>query len=330
MRNIYPPLRPGMTALAAALALSSTPLLAQDAIVAPAEPAVPVIADPPPAPVAAEPVPAAPAAPSSALNIPRITVNMDDAPAAPRTAEAAPTPRINDARSTPVQPARTARAETPAPMPQPVPEADAPAQPIEATPVNPPTTAMTPPPAEVVTPSPQSTSVEPTKAGADEILPIAGGVLGVLALAGGAFAFAGRRRRYSKAVEAGTIVDEPLVLTERPIAARSPIVVPSPTTAAAGGLPVGFDLSRYGPHVQAAYRGPTADNPSLSLGRRLKRARFYDQRERMAAAGVARTPVETAPREAPASAFQPERATEYVTSRRLGGGYAGFRPAFQN
>jgi hypothetical protein len=37
-----------------------------------------------------------------------------------------------------------------------------------------------------------------------------------------------------------------------------------------------------GRHEQAAYRGPTPDNPSLSLKKRLKRARFFDQRERMA------------------------------------------------
>jgi len=47
-------------------------------------------------------------------------------------------------------------------------------------------------------------------------------------------------------------------------------------------LPPGFDVSRFGRHVQAAYRGPTADNPSLSLKRRLKRASFFDMKERQA------------------------------------------------
>ena len=36
-----------------------------------------------------------------------------------------------------------------------------------------------------------------------------------------------------------------------------------------------------GPH-DAAYRGPTPDNPSLSLKTRLKRARFFDERDRKA------------------------------------------------
>jgi hypothetical protein len=47
-------------------------------------------------------------------------------------------------------------------------------------------------------------------------------------------------------------------------------------------VPADGDLSRYGRHTQAAYRGPTPDNPSLSLKRRLKRAAFFDRREQMA------------------------------------------------
>jgi hypothetical protein len=40
-------------------------------------------------------------------------------------------------------------------------------------------------------------------------------------------------------------------------------------------------------HVDRARRGPTPDNPSLSLKKRLKRAAFFDQRERLAAEGKA-------------------------------------------
>ena len=43
--------------------------------------------------------------------------------------------------------------------------------------------------------------------------------------------------------------------------------------------------------VQRAYRGPTANNPSVSLRARLKRAAFFDKREREVAAGKAE-PVE--------------------------------------
>jgi hypothetical protein len=45
-------------------------------------------------------------------------------------------------------------------------------------------------------------------------------------------------------------------------------------------LPEGFDLSRFGPNVQDAYRGPTEDNPSMSLRNRLSRASGMDQQER--------------------------------------------------
>ncbi len=40
-------------------------------------------------------------------------------------------------------------------------------------------------------------------------------------------------------------------------------------------------------HVDRAMHGPTPDNPSLSLKKRLKRAAFFDQRDRQVAAGEA-------------------------------------------
>jgi hypothetical protein len=41
-------------------------------------------------------------------------------------------------------------------------------------------------------------------------------------------------------------------------------------------------------HVDRAMLGPTPDNPSLSLKKRLKRAAFFDQRDREVAAGEAK------------------------------------------
>lgn len=55
-------------------------------------------------------------------------------------------------------------------------------------------------------------------------------------------------------------------------------------------------------HVDRAMRGPTPDNPSLSLKKRLQRAAFFDKREREVAAGKAE-PVE-------ADAGLPEAMTE--------------------
>jgi len=40
-------------------------------------------------------------------------------------------------------------------------------------------------------------------------------------------------------------------------------------------------------HVDRAMRGPTPDNPSLSLKKRLQRAAFFDKRDREVAAGQA-------------------------------------------
>jgi len=40
-------------------------------------------------------------------------------------------------------------------------------------------------------------------------------------------------------------------------------------------------------HVDRAMRGPTPDNPSLSLKKRLQRAAFFDKRDREVAAGEA-------------------------------------------
>jgi hypothetical protein len=69
-----------------------------------------------------------------------------------------------------------------------------------------------------------------------------------------------------------------------PVPVSSPAIAGAPVTK----LPSGFDLSRFGPHVQAAYRGPTPDNPSLSLRYRLRRASALDQQERVAGKTVTR------------------------------------------
>jgi LPXTG-motif cell wall-anchored protein len=113
---------------------------------------------------------------------------------------------------------------------------------------------------------------------------------GILALGGGAFLFTRRRRRDEDSDYVESVYDEPIV---EPVAAAPPEFAPaffagtSEDAALApdrplADLPEDFDESRFGRHVQAAYRGPTADNPSLSLKTRLKRARFFDERDRKA------------------------------------------------
>lgn len=319
MKYANPSLRPGLTAIAAALVLSSTPSFAQDATATP-DPAAPVVVNPPSAP--AESIPAASSAPTSELNIPRIAINMDDAP---KDVTKAPTPTTQHISQARTETARTAdRAATPNPMPLPVPAASGPIERAETAPPPPPMATASPSPAAVM-PLPTPASTQRANPDANDALPIAGGLLAALAMMGGAFAIFSRKRQNRSDRDA--VVEEPLALTvpvvDRPAPADQPVLAPEMAKTDAAGL----DLSPYGRHVQAAYRGPTLDNPSMSLRKRLKRARFYDQRERMAAGGSI-VPQAAAPQPAPVE--KPERTAEYVASRRFSGGNAGFRPAFQH
>ena len=277
-----------MTAIAAVIALSSTPLFAQ-ADPAPAA-APPVIVAPPPVTSAAPAisVPAAPASGSglASVAVPDIATDTGSTVADSSVTAAAvakPVVRAKPATS-------SARAETRTESPPPV--AEAPAAPIasdKAATVTPAVPA--PPPAAVVAAAP---AVQPTVAPApvaqsgDDVAPIAGAAgLGLLALIGGAFAFSRRKRADEEvyaAPEAG--IAAPIEPSPEPVFApvtAAPVIAPA-VAPEASVLPNGFDISHHGRHVQAAYARPTPDNPSLSLRKRLKRASFYDQRERMAAA----------------------------------------------
>jgi len=325
-------LRPGMTALAAALALTSTPLFAQAADPAAAETSPPVIGAPP----AAASAPAEAPAPAAVLNIPKISVDMSDAASAsasePAETVASPGPKARAEQSAAAKTPSALVKKTANPVPA---EAPAPQTAMTEAPSpdsilpTPPVAVETPVPPVAATPVPQP---QPRADMTDEALPIAGGVLAALALAGGALAFAGRKRRYREEYRANEAAPAAMTVEPEPLTRNTPInpqgtryAVPAPAAeTAATALPAGFDLSRYGRHVQAAYRGPTADNPSLSLRTRLKRARFYDQRERMGSA-IATPPA--APQARPAA--QPARQPEFVTSRRFNIGTGNFRPAYQ-
>ena len=137
------------------------------------------------------------------------------------------------------------------------------------------------------------TVAETTAAQADDALPIAlAAGLGLLALGGIGMALGSRRRR--KVELAHMEANRAYLKTHPNIAeAHAPAVAGFATTAMASvgagpavkdvprtKLPEGFDLSRFGPHVRAAYLGPTADNPSLSMKHRLRRAAAMDQQLR--------------------------------------------------
>ena len=314
-------LRPGMTAIVAVLALSSTPSLAQDAATA---------VDAPPAPVALpEPIemPAPETAPAEVAP-----------PAAEATAEPVAEPATRAAPA--VAPVRRAAAPARRPAAGPAVTASAPAAAAEA-PAAEPAPIAAPVEAAVPTPIPvQQAAAPPAEASAaDDVLPIAGAGIGVLALVGGAVALNRRRRRADDVGYEPETVDGDHVAPAAPEPA--PVMPLAARTAAPTAIPAGLDLSRYGRHTQAAYRGPTPDNPSLSLKRRLKRAAFFDGRERMASEGAAApapvpvsraaadavtTKVAEPARQAATPAFAPRR-----TGRAPSQGLFGFQqPAFQS
>ena len=72
---------------------------------------------------------------------------------------------------------------------------------------------------------------------------------------------------------------------------NSPETPSAPADASSSASPSPCADPAPGSHVEAACEGPTEDNPSLSIKKRLKRAQFFDQREQLVAAGMA-VPVE--------------------------------------
>jgi hypothetical protein len=148
-----------------------------------------------------------------------------------------------------------------------------------------------------------------------------GGALALLALGGGAYAVARRKRRedevlYDEAYEpeTGAIAEGEPMAQHDPIFDEQPaIVAPSAfawgdrqsATQASGD---GSDLRPGETWVERAHRGPSPANPSVSLRNRLKRAAFFDKRERDVAAGKAE-PVD-------ADAGLPDAAVEDVAAER--------------
>ena len=273
--------RLGTTAIAAVLALSATPLAAQEVpgtdtpveatTTAPtAEPAAPVTD-----PLAPESDVVTPAEGTTAAQQADTTATEGaeaPAPAAKKAATktARSTPRAAIKSSAPsAAPAGTSAAEAPT-------EA-APAAPLAAA-----------EPMPEIAPVEQAAAQPGDQPNIDEALPLAGGAGAViLALAGAGMAVRRKRRRD----EDGWTDEEELTLTDEvaPVAEPEwdppvvePKAAPIPAPMATTEVPDDFDTSKFGRHVQAAYRGPTPENPSLSLRKRLKLAGELDRRERMA------------------------------------------------
>ena len=311
-----------MTAIAAVLALTSTPLSAQETTTPP-DPVSETPADPPPVadPLAPEPAEPAAAEPEASEAAPAETA----APATTR--RAASRARATTTNRAPSEPVRSAAPASAPPAADPVAET-MPAPPPVAAPV---AEAPAPPIAE---PAPASNDIL-----AENALPLAAaGGLGLLALAGIGLAARSRRRRREREhfqanqqyldEHAAEPTPEPEPVRNDPsfIRPANPVVgVAAPvaavkTDAPRTRLPEDFDLSRFGPHVRAAYQGPTADNPSLSLKYRLRRAAAMDQRAKLE--GQARPQVEAPARRPEPARQQPAWASndEGFMLRRAGGG----------
>ena len=274
--------RSGLAAIAAATAFLSTPALAQDA--------APVAADPAPI-VADTPLPTeATSAPEAATDTLAPTATTTTTTTTRTTRSASPT----RTKAAPVT--RTVRA------PAPVVNSVVAAPPATAVPV----VTMAPPfdPA-MVAPLPEPVVATPVAADSTsiaDVLPIAGAAgLGILALAGAGFAMRRRRRDEDVVVdedfrepvinrtESALAVSAPMPAAIAPIAAAAPVAAAAPLVHkpvfAWGNAPraTAPSISR----IEAARRGPTPDNPSHSLKKRLQRAAIFDQRERAVAAGEA-------------------------------------------
>jgi hypothetical protein len=313
-------IRSAMTAIAAVVALSSTPLFAQDALAPdPAPETVSEPVTPAPDPLAPEPTATEPTAVTKTAS-PPAKASKPVAKAKVAAVRPATASRATATRSSTTAP--TAPAATAAPVA---------AEPIAA-PVAPPVEATAPP-----APAPADTASLDEARQMDTLLEVGGA--GLLALFLGGMALRSRRRRKEEErVEEAKwayIEDHPAEEAEvapEPAFVRAPTPmhdpVPATSAALAGALatklPNGFDLSRFGPHVQAAYRGPTPDNPSLSLKYRLRRASALDQQERRAANQSGTRPATQAPRR-PAWATHDEAK---FMLRRAGTNNAA-KPAFQ-
>ena len=278
-------IRPAMTAIAAVLALSSTALLAQVA------PDVAPVSVTPPAPTA-ESAPATPIAsdPSAAAVADPLALSAEPASTATKSTKSTTIRRTASF----ARPAKTATpvARAAAPVHAAVAPVAAPAQTVAPAPAPLAAVPAAPPPPVAATPPVQQT---PTASNA--MLPIAGAVgLALLALVG--LAVAMRRRKLRREEEIAVAYEvEPAFEGPAPV---DPLFAEQPS-APLGAQPAAANAepalsgpcadAAPGSHVEAACEGPTEDNPSLSIKKRLKRAQFFDQREQLAAAGMA-VPVE--------------------------------------
>lgn len=298
-----------LPAIAAALALSSTPVFAQET---PAQPTPPTATTTTTDPVSTSPAPVLDTTtPATTDTTVTTTSTAPAAKAKPRHVATAAKPVATHtvAQKTVTRTTHAAAPAAAAPVAA-APAAPAPAQPAVKPIVD--TSAAPPPPAQTTTAKPSGGMDETTA------MEVGGGALALIALGAGAWALSRRRRDTDEVIyedtyepEADHVAHEPemaAVAEPEPVAEDMPrhdpveqpnIVAPAPS-AFAWGKPDpatqadddGSDRQPGETWVERAYRGPSPANPSVSLKTRLRRAAFFDKRERDVAAGVAE-PVDT-------------------------------------
>lgn len=345
MTKKIPLSRPATCAIAAFLALSSPSAFAQETAAPAAEPVAPPVMVPPVAPTTAPAPVVAPAQPAPVIQVP---LEIEPAPAPVAKA----TPRAAAKAAT--RPAAAARTAAPAPV-------AAPPAAVASTEVTPADSAASilstesvAPVAAMVDPAPAPMPITETTATNDSFpWELAGGAAALLIVGGAGLAFARRRRSREDWAESTVEYDhvpvapavaapaaarepEPVIPAQPAHALREQQVFTVPVAPAQRSTPAfaAAPSGSMGRHEALALVGPTADNPFLTLKKRLKRARFHDRKERHEYDGlmdqpqVARQPAsawEIANRPDPVLAKQTTRRPEQAPlfPGRLRPGYAG-------
>ena len=287
--------RAGATAIAAALALSSTSVLAQDA-----QQAQPAPTDSTPPATIPAPAPTIDAAPAA----------TDSSAAAPASTDATPAPvsthkATKVARSTTLKRTIQTAAAKPAPMTTktvskttvtrtPTKPAATPVTTAAAAPADQTAQSQVKPIVDVNNASVKTAQAKPMKKKDDTPIIAAGSALAFLAIGGAAVGLSRRKREDEEMMQDETMIDEPGQDAEP--AVRDPIFEEEPPMIVPEVSAFAWDEPRTSGEtdrrsgetwVERAYRGPSPDNPSLSLRKRLKRAAFFDKRDREVAAGEA-------------------------------------------
>jgi len=254
-----------LPAIAAALALSSTPAWSQEATPPTTEPEPIAIAPPPPTDTA----PATTDTANETDSTPVVDTVAETTTAAPVKPKAKPATTKAVRTAAVKKPAAAVEDKSPAPPAETAMAATAAAAPIvDARPL------------ETVQAAPEPQASKPELKVDETAIMLGGGALALLALGGAGVALARRRRDEDEEVMEETVADEPMTIEPERLPRHDTVHDEQPAIVAPSAFAWGnaqpaeqqVDRREGETWVERAYRGPTPDNPSLSLRKRLKRA----------------------------------------------------------